>query len=438
MANPIVSLDIGGKTFRVLRETIMKYPQSTLAQVISGKDTHNLIKVDNNFFFDRNPHYFEVVLDFLRNGKLIKPDKLSDGLLNEELKFWKIKADQVLPAGAKEPEPVLIKQVEPAKEQIEATLLLPMENVEPTLLMPADFSSTQEYAPTLLMDQEFESTLLMTELPTTQEVAEEAAPLKSSYVPIDQDDLLGKLMNRQPEPAREERKLPWGTKAAPGKKAAESPKKRRKITKDSESEANDTESYDSSEDREIGDTKAKTLPKRAAASRGRKVTLPSAAELKASVKELANLQARSADKPAQELPKKRQAEEARPQQTQAPPVQPSMPQAPPAQSSKVQAPPVQAPSIQAHLVQAPPVQRRVFIYGFEGTKKTQLGTKVRKLGGVVVKSLTDNPTHVIMPDFKKDLAEMRAQSLEFASEDWVDSSIDQKAWMSTSAFNPLP
>jgi hypothetical protein len=420
MANPIVSLDIGGKTFRVLRETIMKYPQGTLAQVISGKDTHNLIKVDNNYFFDRNPHYFEVVLDFLRNGKLIKPDKLSDGLLNEELKFWKIKADKDAPA--KEPEPALIRQVEPVNEQFEATLLLPMEEVEPTLLMPTDFSTTQEYAPTLLMDQEFESTLLMTELPTTQEVAEEVAPARSSYVPIDKDDLLGKLLNHQPEPAREERKLPWGNKAAPGKKAADSPKKRRKITKDSESEPNDTESYDSSfiDDREIVDTKAKTLPKRAAATRGRKVTLPSAAELRASVNALANLQAR----PAQELPRKRQAEEAK----QAPSVQPS----------KVQAPPAQSPKVQAPSVQAPPVQPRVLIYGFEGTKKTQLGTKVRKLGGVVVKSLDDNPTHVIMPDFKKDIAQMRAQSLEFASEDWIDSSLGQKTWMSTSAFNPLP
>jgi len=421
-----VTLDVGGKNFRLLRETIMKYPHSTLAQVLTGKDTHNLIKVDNSYFFDRNPHYFEVVLDFMRNGKLIKPDKLSAELLNEELKFWKLKVDSE-PEAKKVEE---VKKTEPIEERIDATLVMSMDDIEPTLLIPEETNETQEYAPTLLMN-EYESTLLMTELPTTQEILEvppkkdivQEAKVESSrsYVPIEKDDLLGTLLNTQPEPAREERKLPWANKtggptqkATNSKKPTSTPNKRRKIAKDTESEPSiGTESYDSSfiDDKEaeelLGTSKVKEQPKRATNSRYKKVALPTAAEMKQAIKGLGS-------KNSEEIPK-----------PQAKGKEEVLPQKRPAEPEQKEP-------------EAPKSKPRVLIYGLDATKKTQIGTKVRKLGGVVVKGLDDNPTHVIMPDLKKDIAQMQSKGLQFASEEWLDNSLAKSSWLSASAFNPLP
>lgn len=443
MASPIVTLDIGGKTFRVLRETILKYPESTLAQVLTGKDTHNLIKVDNSYFFDRNPHYFEVVLDFMRNGKLIKPDKLSSESLAEELKFWKIKA-----APGHEAEPSRIPdapfKVDPLHEQIDATLVVSMDEIEPTLLIPDELQATQGYDSTLLIDQmeQIEPTLLMADMPSTQVILEDA-PVKpqprqesnrssrTEYVPIDKDDLLGALLNTQPDQPREERKLPWGNKAAQPKKAAGKPVKRRKIGSEAGSDVSGgTESYDSSfiDDREAEELfkeKPKVQTRTTAASRYKKVPLPTAAEMKQAIQE----SARKADPPKAPAkidalknsnPTKRGDE---PPLTEARGPSVELPKKRQAESIEPKAP-------------VPEAKPRVFIYGFEGTKKTQIGTKVRKLGGEVVKRLEDRPTHVIMPDFKKDLAQM--QGLQLASEDWLETSLRQSSWTSASAFNPLP
>lgn len=85
--SPILTLDVGGKIFKVLRETIMKFPTSTVALVISGKDSNNLIVYEGTYFFDRNPDYFSVILDYLRTGKLFINKGLSEEQFKEELRF---------------------------------------------------------------------------------------------------------------------------------------------------------------------------------------------------------------------------------------------------------------------------------------------------------------------------------------------------------------
>jgi len=91
-----VVLNVGGSKFEVTRKTLVKYPNTKLGKLFSKENIH-LQKTDKNgeFFFDRNPRIFEVILDFYRTGDLCYND-IPHTKVQEELKFWEIRtADQL-------------------------------------------------------------------------------------------------------------------------------------------------------------------------------------------------------------------------------------------------------------------------------------------------------------------------------------------------------
>jgi hypothetical protein len=70
-AESIVSLNVGGTIFQTSPSTMLKYPDSKLARMYNeGQKIKDL-----NFFFDEDPEYFRIVLNFLRKGKLIQYDE---------------------------------------------------------------------------------------------------------------------------------------------------------------------------------------------------------------------------------------------------------------------------------------------------------------------------------------------------------------------------
>ena len=75
-AESIVSLKVGGTIFQTSPSTMLKYPDSKLARMYNEQKQTFLNegqKIKNlNFFLDENPEYFQFVLNFLRNGKIIK------------------------------------------------------------------------------------------------------------------------------------------------------------------------------------------------------------------------------------------------------------------------------------------------------------------------------------------------------------------------------
>ena len=81
----IISMDVGGTVFRTCHETILKYPNSKLAEFDWGK---------KEFFLDQDPEYFREVLNFLRNGEVVssKDEKLFDGVkcLAKELELTEL------------------------------------------------------------------------------------------------------------------------------------------------------------------------------------------------------------------------------------------------------------------------------------------------------------------------------------------------------------
>ena len=171
----VIAIDVGGRVFKVLRPTVMKYPDSTLALVLAGKDLQNLVIVDKTYFFDRNPDYFAVILDYMRNGQLFLPPNLSKEQMVAEAEFWKMNgmlkeltksAPKAAPVAATPPlEPdspatpplgrsmMASPPLEPAAApaQFAPTLLLDDPRPAPTLLLNPP-PAVPNYQPTLLLD----------------------------------------------------------------------------------------------------------------------------------------------------------------------------------------------------------------------------------------------------------------------------------------------
>jgi len=85
-------VNVGGFRHEVRLETLQKFPQTRLGQLATNKeplgvhDGYN--KKKNEFYFDRNPNIFNIILDFYRTGKLHFNDKICVTSFKEELDFW--------------------------------------------------------------------------------------------------------------------------------------------------------------------------------------------------------------------------------------------------------------------------------------------------------------------------------------------------------------
>lgn len=61
----VVDLNVGGKRFSTLRTTLTKYPGSMLEAMFSGRHRFTQDR-KGNYFIDRNPEIFKLILEFLR------------------------------------------------------------------------------------------------------------------------------------------------------------------------------------------------------------------------------------------------------------------------------------------------------------------------------------------------------------------------------------
>jgi len=92
----IVKLNVGGKIFITLKQTLTMYPESMLCAMFSGKYESQFD--DNGYhFIDRSPELFYYVLEFLRTRKIAKcmlTEKESnpefEQKLNQELKYFNL------------------------------------------------------------------------------------------------------------------------------------------------------------------------------------------------------------------------------------------------------------------------------------------------------------------------------------------------------------
>jgi hypothetical protein len=88
----IVSLNVGGTVhIQTEKDVLRSVPGSLLSKLFS--DMHQLKKIGNEVFIDRDGHTFETMINYLRNDRKVFPelaDKNDENLFVKELHFWGI------------------------------------------------------------------------------------------------------------------------------------------------------------------------------------------------------------------------------------------------------------------------------------------------------------------------------------------------------------
>ncbi|EJD73993.1 potassium voltage-gated channel subfamily C member 1 [Loa loa] len=90
-----IILNVGGIRHETYKHTLKKIPATRLSRL-----TQNLANYDpvlNEYFFDRHPGVFALILNYYRTGKLHYPLDVCGPLFEEELKYWGLDANEVEP-----------------------------------------------------------------------------------------------------------------------------------------------------------------------------------------------------------------------------------------------------------------------------------------------------------------------------------------------------
>lgn len=80
----VITINSGGKMIQTETAVLQSVPNSLLAKTFSGM--HELKKVDNDVFLDRDGKTFETLVNYLRNDRRVFPDFIYK---NDEINFFK-------------------------------------------------------------------------------------------------------------------------------------------------------------------------------------------------------------------------------------------------------------------------------------------------------------------------------------------------------------
>ena len=88
----VINLNVGGTTSMMTdKDVLTSCKDSTLSKLFS--DMHELKKVNDQIFLDRDGKTFETLVNYLRNNRKVFPefeDKNSENMFYKELHYWGI------------------------------------------------------------------------------------------------------------------------------------------------------------------------------------------------------------------------------------------------------------------------------------------------------------------------------------------------------------
>jgi len=89
----LIQLNVGGRIFGCYKSTLLTYPETLLARMFST--SASIAKKGNSgeYFFDRNPDVFEIILEFYRTKRIIAPKSIPLERIKEELEYFGINFD---------------------------------------------------------------------------------------------------------------------------------------------------------------------------------------------------------------------------------------------------------------------------------------------------------------------------------------------------------
>ena len=95
--NKIV-INVGGIRYETYKTTLKNIPDTRLSWLSSTKANNPDFDAETGeFFFDRHPGVFNMILNYYRTGKLHAPTDVCGPLFEEELNFWGLDEKQIEP-----------------------------------------------------------------------------------------------------------------------------------------------------------------------------------------------------------------------------------------------------------------------------------------------------------------------------------------------------
>lgn len=90
-----IIINVGGVRHETYRATLKKIPATRLSRLTEALANYDPIL--NEYFFDRHPGVFAMILNYYRTGVLHYPTDVCGPLFEKELEFWGLDANQVEP-----------------------------------------------------------------------------------------------------------------------------------------------------------------------------------------------------------------------------------------------------------------------------------------------------------------------------------------------------
>lgn len=93
-----IVINVGGVRYETYRSTLKNIPDTRLAWLTNSRG-HNpeFDPESGEYFFDRHPGVFNMILNYYRTGKLHAPTDVCGPLFEEELNFWGLDEKQIEP-----------------------------------------------------------------------------------------------------------------------------------------------------------------------------------------------------------------------------------------------------------------------------------------------------------------------------------------------------
>ncbi|KAK2168114.1 hypothetical protein LSH36_20g06035 [Paralvinella palmiformis] len=92
-----IRINVGGIVHETYRSTLKAIPDTRLAWLTETTSTSSADydPISDEYFFDRHPGMFSMILNYYRTGKLHVPVDVCGPIFEEELAFWGIEEDQI-------------------------------------------------------------------------------------------------------------------------------------------------------------------------------------------------------------------------------------------------------------------------------------------------------------------------------------------------------
>ena len=83
-----IKINVGGKHFETFKNTLQRWPGTPLAKL--NEDSLHWDADKQEYFFDRDPTMFPVILNCYRFGEVHLPNNVCGPSMRRELEYWEI------------------------------------------------------------------------------------------------------------------------------------------------------------------------------------------------------------------------------------------------------------------------------------------------------------------------------------------------------------